>query len=290
MGAWKTSSGALASKTAATKTCAGLQTNCTVFQIYSNPPPDTPTQTPAYKLGDTSKFDLHALERDLLNNLPDQRGLIGFFIPCDNETFRTSACERLKGIVCNKPHMRGLQPFGLSRKSNPPSTVIQKIQRQKNHYQEQLRVHDLLLPLHLITDDEQTASQLTSEFWSALNQAFNTDFWDYDSYFIVLIFSSVDCTLPENVGNIIRLQAPTFSKADLHAWIGEVIRVLNWTNALLQTWKKDVQQYCLHGTSLDMHMVYQLLEDTLDLIRECEGLTEHEFLTRWKGMYGQPSS
>jgi hypothetical protein len=208
-----------------------------------------------------SSFDLDQLVRECLAVLLEQRGLIGFAIPCDDDGFLKNFCERLKDEL-DRSNTQIRDCLGLK----PQHTSVERAIATIKRYEKSLQSGNVLCPVRVPDDNEA----IVSTFWQRLCNEFKGKF---EHRLVLMMAGGPDCAFPDGT---IKLSPPRFAEVDVFQWVGKVTDSLKWSSDVRHKWTNRVMKVCCYGNTLNMRYVYDHLDDALKILQK-KPTVEHFF-------------
>lgn len=217
---------------------------------------DTTRHTSA-QVWDVWQFDMDRLIEHCLGELLLRHGLVGIVLPCDDDTFHTSFCERLRHVL-GRDNTRVRVPLAVTP-TTPPDQRVHDIQRIKPFPYEQ----NIICPVPLrYYNDAQGASQIIANFWQSLHAVCHVQ---KDQRLIIVMFPSEACTYPFDM---ITPGQPRFGEEHVLLWTRKITDSLGWPEEARQQWHTRMINECLTCETLSIGRVYQHLRDTLELLHD----------------------
>jgi len=221
-----------------------------------------------YNLINPCNFDLSTLIDKCLDEVYEQRGLVGIVLPCDDDAFQANFCQRLKQEL-GKSNMQIKRALALNPRMTSVETAINIIKRYKNS----LAYTDILCPVRVNVRD----SAIINEFWQKISIEFEEDF---KHCLIIILLGNEDCNFPQF---LIQLEPPKFKQTHVHQWIVKLSRNLGWEEKIVNQWKQRMIAECcvdsLENQPLNIRYVYDYLDDTRKLFQEMkDNLSPEAFL------------
>jgi Effector-associated domain 7 len=243
------------------------------FNVYQEYIKQISTSPNLLKFPEVSGFDLnHTIEQCLIEII-DKQGLIGLLICCSNNLFIKNLCERLKQAL-RRSSTQIRQPISL----NPQITSVDKAITLIYQYQNILNNNDIICPVRVNTHNSN--STIAKDFWIKVQNSFKNKF---DHRLIIIIFGSQDCVMPSDV---LSLHPPQFNHAHIFEWITDMTIALQSMQAIEEwvdtgeIWRKIAIERCQceQQNILDVGLVYEHLEYTLNLLKENPSISPKDFL------------
>lgn len=209
-------------------------------------------------------FDLNELIKHCLDEVIDKKGLVGLAVPCDEDPFPKNFCLRLKDALDEQPiFYREVVTLDYR---NSVNRAVKTIKNYKN-----LLVKAVVICPVRVAD---TATNSIADFWQKISDEFTEI-----EHNLILVMVSSEPILLENK-NLIKLNSPRFTKADVHNWVVSVTRALEWgeEKEVKEKWKKKIIGEDIQAETLDIRSVYDNLEYTIEIFQENQELTPKDFL------------
>jgi hypothetical protein len=213
-------------------------------------------------------FDLNELIKRCLDEVVDKKGLVGLAVPYDENPFPQYFCQRLKDRL-DKKQIYDRDVVTLDYR-NPVDRVVKII---KEYKEKLLKKGIVICPVRV----DLSGMNSIAEFW----QKISNEFTEIEHSLILVIVSSEPILLENQ--NLIKLDSPRFTKADVHEWVLDVTRALEWgeeEKEVKEKWKKKIIGEDIQTEPLDIRSVYDNLRYTIEILQENlqQKLTPKDFL------------
>jgi hypothetical protein len=226
---------------------------------------------PKHELFQASNFDLKdTIAKCLKEIITNQQLVVCLSVRYSDSAFRSHLAYRLrKALGQRKTQIRS--SISLNSKSSSIGKAVQTILK----YQNLLDKYNVICPVIVNVDSNSTSVE---DFWLEVKNSFIGKF---NRQLIIMMFGSENCILPSNV---MLLDPPIFNYTDAFEWFTEVTDAVEspaqeqWEEAT-KVWQEKMMDVCRCENSdlLEVDLVYDHLQHTLDWIRVNQSLPIEEF-------------
>ncbi|WP_414587360.1 effector-associated domain EAD1-containing protein [Scytonema sp. PCC 10023] len=218
-----------------------------------------PTIKQPHTLLNPCYFDLDLLIEECLLELEEKRVLFGLSVPCDDDAFRESFCQRLKDEV-GRRNIQIKRPLTL----NPLVNSVDRAVRVIEGYKQLLHTSNIICPIQVQVFDQN--SSIPDDFWLKISATFRDNL---EHCLIMIMLGSEDSIFPKRV---IKLKPPKFTKAHIHRWVVKATTSRGWAEQVMLQWKQKMIAGCCLGNPeselLDIRSVYDYLDYTMQLLQQ----------------------
>jgi hypothetical protein len=210
-------------------------------------------------------FDLTELIGECRDKLLAKKGVIGLGVSCNNSTFVSNFCERLKNELIEIRKNIETTNYVLSLDARTGS--VKKYLKQILGYRTLLKTHDVIFPIIIPYSSDNSLISMATELWQQISNNFQDDV--VENRFIIIMCGSEDSNFPERV---INLKPPNFTKSHMRDWVYKVSiklkcsQQLRWSEDMILNFQdKMIANCCLdspESEQLDIESVYYYLDFT----------------------------
>ncbi len=227
--------------------------------------------SPRPRFPEPCEFDLTGLMEDALPHLYGKQGLVGFVIPCMEETFRVRFCERLKKELGRK-NIKIRQPLQI----DPFVSIDQVVSRIHQYERDLLRDHDVVCPMPISIFEPN--STIPDELWGRLSEIFKQT--TAKRRLILFMYGRENAVFPRGLR---RIRSPEFEAVHVFRWVVRMAEAMDWQEHIWEQWQEHMMECCCSGNSagpLDVRLAYEHLDVSMSLLQR--QLSPEQFIQELK--------